>query len=414
MRGRSVAALLALSASTFIYVTSETLPIGLLPQIAAGLHTSPSAVGLLVTGYGLVVVLASVPLTQLTRRIPRRYLLTGLLAAFAAATAASAAAPDYRILFTARVAAALSQALFWSVVVPAAAGVVPARLRGRAVAVVFAGSSLAAVLGVPAGTWLGQRVGWRIALLAMAGLALATALAVATLVPTAQPEAGSAARGSAPDARRYWAVLAATVLAVTGGFTAFTYVTPFLTGVSAFSLAAIGPLLLARGVSGVVGVAAGGRLADRNPWLAMLAPIVLQAVSLLGLFAFGAIPAAAAVLVALAGLAISALSTTLGTRVLQTAPGSADLAAAGASTAFNVGITAGALLGGVLLPGFGVRSTALAGGLLSLAAVAVVLAEPRLVRRSAPVLVVPSGLSTKDYLVPDRSRTAARVPARSR
>jgi DHA1 family inner membrane transport protein len=170
--------------------------------------------------------------------------------------------------------------------------------------------------------------------------------------------------------------MAMTVLAATGAFAAFTYITPFLIEVSGFPAAATGPLLLVRGVAGIVGVAAGGALVDHRPWAAMVAPVAAQTTALLGLYALGGTPVVAVALVALSGLAFGALTTALASRVLQVAPGSADLAAAGASTAVNVGITAGALVGSVLLPGVGVRGTALLGGLLSLAALAAALVEP--------------------------------------
>jgi DHA1 family inner membrane transport protein len=372
----AVAALLALAVAAFTYVTAETLPIGLLLLMTADLDVAPSAVGLLVTYYGLVVVVASLPLTHVTRRVPRRQLLASLLAVSVLATWVSAAASSYWVLLAARVVTALSQALFWSIVVPTAAGLFPPRVRGRVIAVVFAGSSLAAVLGLPVGTWLGQQAGWRTAFLALSAFGLAAMVTIATCLPTAMPGGGHAARGTTPDARRYLTLMAMTILATTGTFAAFTYVAPFLTEVSQFPAAATGPLLLVRGVAGIVGVAVGGALVDRSPWVAMLIPVTAQATALLGLYALGATPVAAAGLVALSGLSFAALTTALASRVLQVAPGSADLAAAGASTAVNVGITAGALIGSILLPGLGVRSTALVGGLLSLAALGVALCEP--------------------------------------
>lgn len=374
---RPIGALAGLAVATFTYVTTETLPIGLLLVISADLRVTPSTVGALVTCYGLVVVVASIPLTQLTRRVPRRPLLSGLLAVFVLATWASAAASSYWMLLTARVVTALSQALFWSVVVPTAAGLFPARVRGRAVAVVLAGGTLAAVLGVPAGTWLGQQAGWRSAFLALSGIGLVAMVTVATLLPTDRPAQRRTDRGATPDARRYWLLIAMTVLATTGTFIAFTYVTPFLADVGRFSAAAIGPLLLVRGLAGLVGVAAGGALVDRGPRAALIVPVASQAVALLGLYPLGGVPVVAVALVALAGLAFAALTTALASRVLQVAPGSLDLAAAGVSSAVNVGITAGAFLGGLLLPAWGVRSTVLVGGLLSLAALAVLLIEPR-------------------------------------
>jgi len=382
---KAVAALVAMSASTFTYVTTEVLPIGLLPLIADDLHTTRSAVGLLVTGYGLVVVVASIPLTRLTHGLPRRGLLAGLLAAFVVATFASALAPTYWLLLASRVLIALSQALFWSVITPAAGALFAAEVRGRALSVLYAGSSLAGVLGVPAGTWLGQQAGWRTAFLAMSALGLVIAVAVAALLPDIPAGQSDADRGSEPDAGRYQVLVVATALAVTGAFTAFTYVSPFLTDVSGFDSSATGMLLLVRGIAGVAGVVLVGLIVDRNPWLTMLVAVAVQAAALALQYLLGAAQPAAAVTIAVSGLTLAALSAVLGARVLQVAPGSSDLASAGTSTAFNVGITGGALIGSVLLSQAGARSTALAGALLTLAAVAAICAEPALssARRAA-------------------------------
>ena len=165
---------------------------------------------------------------------------------------------------------------------------------------------------------------------------------------------------------------------MTGAFTAFTYVSPFLTDVSGLSEAAVGPVLFARGVAGVLGVVVVGLVVDRRPWLTMILVIVVQRVALVLQFALGSSAWAGAAMVATAGLGVAALAAVLGARVLIVAPGSSDMASAGMSTAFNVGITAGSLIGGLLLPAFGVRSTALVGAVFTGAALAVALAEPAL------------------------------------
>jgi DHA1 family inner membrane transport protein len=376
----AVGALLALSASTFCYVTTESLPIGLLQLIAADLRVSPSAVGALVTGYGIMVALTSVPLALLTRRIPRRLLLSVALAVFVAATVVSAASTSYAVLMAARAATALTHAVFWSVVAATAAGLFAPRVRGRVLAVLFTGSSMALVLGVPAGTWLGQQVGWRAAFLALSGLGLAALATIAALVPTAPPDAGHAATGQTPDRRRYAALLVVTVLVITGAFTAFTYVTEYLTGVAGFPAATLGPLLLIRGLAGLLGMGVAALVVDRGPGRAMIGGVALMAVSLLGMYLSGPAGAVTVALLALSGFAMSLIATSLQTLVLDVAPGSSDLASAGTSTAFNIGIAGGALVGAVLLPEFGVRSTALAGGVFAAAGLVVALAE---VRRSA-------------------------------
>ncbi len=378
---RAVVALGALSLSTFAYVTTETLPIGLLPLIAHDLGRSTSAIGLLVTAYGLVVVVASIPLTRLTQRIDRRRLLCGLLALFVVATAVSALAQGYWMLLVARLTIALSQALFWAVVTPAAAALFRPSVRPRALSILYAGSSVGALAGVPAGTWLGQQTSWRVAFLALSAIGLAILATIAVLLPSGSPGASDADRGSAPDRGRYWAIVTYTALAVTGAFTSFTYINPFFRQVSGFGEGAVGPLLFVRGFAGLIGVFVVGYLVGRNGWRTMTGLIGAQAVALAGMWAFGESRVATVLSICVSGFALAALSAGLGARVLEVAPGSSDLAAAGASTAFNVGITVGAFAGSLLLPAFGARSTPLVGALVTLAALAVALAEPRLSTR---------------------------------
>ncbi len=372
----AVIALIALSLSTFAYVTTETLPIGLLPLIAKDLRSTTSAIGLLVTAYALVVVVASIPLTRLTRRLSRRLLLSILLGVFVVATCLSALAPNYWFLMSARMVTALSQALFWAVVTPAAAGLFRAEVRGRAISILYAGSSVAALAGVPVGTWLGQQTNWRVAFFALSGIGLLIVVTIAALLPNTPVGLGSADRGSAPDRGRYLSIVATTALAVTGAFTAFTYINPFLTDVSGFSESSIGPLLLVRGVAGLAGVFVVGFLVDRYGWQIMVTLMAVQTVALAGQYAMGGSQVATLITMSVSGFTLAALSAALGARVLAVAPGGSDMAGAGTSTAFNIGITAGAFFGSVLLPGSGVRSTALAGALLTLVGFVVVLAEP--------------------------------------
>jgi predicted MFS family arabinose efflux permease len=372
----AIISLIGLTLATFSYVTTESLPIGLLPSIAKDLGISASAVGLLVTGYGLIVVVVTLPLTRLTRRLPRRRLLCVLLGVFVVATCLSAVAWNYWLLMGARMVTALSQALFWAIVTPAAAGLFRAEVRGRAVSILFAGASVAALTGIPAGTWLGQQTSWRVAFVALAGLGLLVLVTVAAALPNTSTGQGAADRGSAPDRGRYLSIVATTAMAITGAFTAYTYISPFLTGVSGFAGSSVGPILLARGIAGLAGVFAVGYLVDRHGWLTMTGLMGLQVLALAGQYAFGASQVAAIVTISLSGFTLAGLTATLGSRVLVYAPGASEMASAGTSTAFNVGITAGAFFGSVLLPGPGVHSTALVGALLSLVAFAIVLAEP--------------------------------------
>jgi DHA1 family inner membrane transport protein len=389
MRARVV--LVALAVATFFYVTVETLPIGLLPQIADGVHVPDSSVGLLVTAYGLVVVVATLPLTRLTHRWSRRRLLAALILTAAVATAISALAPAYPALLAGRLLAALSQAVFWAIVTPAAASLFPMRSRGRAIAVLYSGSSAGPLLGVPADTWLGQQAGWRVPFLALAVVGVAIATVIVTQMPEGPPGSRRADRGTAPDRGRYRTLVVAVAVTVTGAFTAITVITPFLTEVTGVRDASISPILLIRGLAGLTGATAAGFVPERRSWHALVALTAMEAAALAGLFAFAADPPLAVIAIAAASAALSGIVTVLGTRVLQLAPGSTDLASAGTSTAFNVGITAGALTGSLMLTS-ALRETALLAAVFATGGLATFLIEPRLASCDPADRRVPSGL----------------------
>jgi DHA1 family L-arabinose/isopropyl-beta-D-thiogalactopyranoside export protein-like MFS transporter/DHA1 family inner membrane transport protein len=378
---RATAALVFLGVSTFSFVTIEVLPIGLLTVMADDLGRSRSRIGLLVTAYAVVVVLASIPLARLTTHLPRRVVLGGTLAVLTVATALSAAAPTYEVLFAGRLVIAISQALFWSIAPPIATSLFPPEFRGRVVARLAIGTALAPILGIPFGTWLGEQAGWRVPFVMMAVLGAAACIGIVTLLPRTEVQDSPSRRGSAPDLRGYVVLLVAAAIGVTGFLTFNTYVTPFLLDITGFSSDALGPMLLASGAGGFAGTLIVGRVLDRYPWGAVVIPFGLITVGLLGLFVLGELKVATVILIALIGLSFSGLAVAVQSRTLQIAPGSTDIASAGASSAFNVGIAAGAFVGGALIDHTTVRSVALAGGLLTALAALVMLCEPWLARR---------------------------------
>lgn len=373
---RRLAAAGALAAASFCYVIGDTLPVGLLPVMSRSLRTSLSATGLLVTIYALVVVVASAPLAHLTRRVPRRFMLSALLGVFVAGTLASAAAPGYGWLMAARVVTALSQAAFWAIVFVEAAGLFPAGERGRVLAVVSSGAPLAIILGVPAGTWIGQHAGWRVSFVALAGVGLAAAVAVVALIPARRPSENHAAAGTDPNALGYGLLLAATVLAVAGTYTAYTYISAFLTKVSGLSGGDVPPVLLLGGVGSLAGLGCSSWLSSRHPRAALVAPAAILTAAMLGLYALGTAGPAAAVLQAVESLGIAAFGVSIQTRVFVMAPRGTEIASAMIASAYNVGIAAGPVIGGLVLSGPGLRVTPLAGGLLTIMALAVVLSRP--------------------------------------
>lgn len=380
---RSVAALLALSVTAFCFVTTETVPVGLLSEISGDLTISPSQVGLLVTGYAVTVVVVTLPLVRLLARVPRRPLILGLMVLMVVSTGLSAAAQDFGTLLAARAATALSQAVFWGVVAPVAAGMFPAHVRGRVMAVVFTGGSIGPMVGVPAGTWLAQIAGWRSVFAALSVLGLIAFVTLAAALRVGAAHEDHADLGTTPDVRRYVLVLATNTLAVAGFFAVFTYTSEFIVVVAAMPAALLGPLLLARGVADFGGIAVGGIASDRNQFLATVVPAALLVVTLVGMYGLGASPVAAGAGIVLTGLAMGALTPAIQNRVMEFAPGGTDLASAGSSVAYNVGIALGSSLGGLSLSQFGTRSIAVTGAVLAAAALLAAIATGATVREPA-------------------------------
>jgi predicted MFS family arabinose efflux permease len=346
-------ALAVLSASAFVYVTAETLPVGLLPQIAQGLSVSEADVGLLLTSYAVVAGLTTIPLTAITMGIPRHLLIAATVAAFAVAQLAAALAPTFLVLMLARLICALAHGVFWSAIAPVAARLAPPGQAGKATAMVFLGNSLAIVLGVPLGTAIGQWLGWRIAIgaLAVAGVLGVVALLLVLPKMAALPQdlatrtaarlrASVAIIRSGPVA----AVCAATAVLVIGQFAAYTYIAPLVRrdgGLQGFGLSA---LLLGYGMAGLFGNWFIGRHVDRRPGPLVTGCVALIVVALAALVpVLGPVPTVLAALVW--GGAFTACPVALQAAILRVAPQARDAASAVYVVAFQIGIGGGAFLG---------------------------------------------------------------------
>ena len=374
---RATVILLAMALSTFLFVTVEALPSGLLTLMAPDLDRPTSQIGLLVTGYALVVLVMSVPLAHWTRGVPRRWVLSACAGLAALSTLWAALAPTYEQLFAARLVTAAAQALFWVAVMPATTGLFRPLVRGKVMARLSIGNSLAPVLGVPAGTWLGENTSWRWMFAAVAGLSLVVTLVVVALFPTIPPAAGGASHAPHPSARRFGFQMVTTVLVVTGAFGIITFVTQYLIDVAGFSQTDIPRLLLLQGAAGVVGTIAVGRFIDARPVEVVLGAMALLVVALVGLWAFGDRPVAAVSALALFGFAFSTVPPTLSHRVMLVSPRSTNMGMAVSSSLFNLGIAAGSGLGAVLVAVVGVRAVPLASAGAVLLALVVAFAEER-------------------------------------
>ena len=341
--------LLALATAAFTDVVTDLLPAGLLPQMSSALHVPEARVGLLVSAFAIASALAAIPVTALLRGLPRRPVLISVLAGFALLNAVTAVSGWYPLTFAARLLAGVMGGTLWSMLAGYAARMVPARQRGRAIAVVLAGITVALCCGIPAGTALAGALGWRASFGLLAGLALLLTAWIRWQVPAF---AGEPAGRRAPLRRvarqpGIRAVLAVTVLLLTGHQAMYTYVAPFAPGRTSL-------VLLVFGGATVAGIWITGVVADRYLRPVLLAALGLIAVAMLVLGLAARAPAALLAAAALWGAAFGGAPTLLQTALVDASgPASADVATALQTTVYNVGIAAGSLAGGLVLGGTG-------------------------------------------------------------
>jgi MFS transporter, DHA1 family, inner membrane transport protein len=390
MRGSAVAGLATLALCAFVVGTCELVVVGLLDRIASSMTVSISTVGQLVTAYALGIGLGGPVLAVATARIGRRRLLFWLLAAFLTGNAVTAAATGYGMLLVARIATGAVQGLFIGAASVVAAGLVPARRRGQAMSMVFGGIAVSTVLGVPLGTLLGQAWGWRAVFAAITALgAVALACALTFLPAVAEPApARFRAQARAGFTRPVLAMLGVGLVLMGGQFTAFTYLAPYLTGVTGIPAGAVSGFLLIYGVASAAGTFAGGRLADRSAATVLAAGNVLLVLALGAVYLAGATPVLVAVALAGWGLAGFGLVPALQLRIVSLAGSGGDLAATLGASAVNLGIALGAFLGGRVTAGPGVHAVALAATIIVAAALPVTWATRRL--QPAPVPANPA------------------------
>jgi predicted MFS family arabinose efflux permease len=346
-------ALAVLGASAFCYVTAETLPVGLLPQIADGLAVDEADVGLLLTSYAVVAALSTIPLTALTMRVPRHLLIAITVAVFVVAQGAATFAPNFLVLGLTRLVCALAHGVFWSVIGPITARLAPPGQAGRATALVFVGNSLAIVAGVPIGTAIGQWLGWRVAVGSLAVAGAICVLLLMRVLPTMDPlphdretRVGAQLRASVAIVRdrRVAMLCVTTALLVVGHFAAYTYIAPLVRRDGGLEGAGLSALLLGYGAAALIASYFVGRIVDRRPGpaLSVLLAVVAVSVALLAPV-LGPVPTIVATL--LWGGAFCAIPVCLAATVLRIAPRARDAASAVYVVAFQIGIGGGAFVG---------------------------------------------------------------------
>lgn len=349
----------AVALGIFSLMTSELLPVGLLTPVSDALRVSEGTAGLMVTAPGLVAAIAAPVIAVTLGRVNRRLVLAVLIAIVAAANLASAVATHFSVVLIARFLIGVSVGGFWAIAGTLALRLVPERHIGRATAVIFGGVSAASVLGVPAGTLLGEYSGWRFAFGAVGALALVALLCMAFLVPSL-PSQRTISFGELPTLFRsnlgVRIGVIATFLIITGQFVAFTFVRPVLTEISGIDGSVIGGLLLAYGVAGLVGNFLAGARVGTHIRGTLLAVVLTLTGSLVLLAVIGGTPAAGIALLIVWGLAYGAVPVTLQTWILKAAPEESEAASSLFVAMYNLSIALGALLGGIAVDNTAVAS----------------------------------------------------------
>jgi len=384
-------AVYALTAGAFGIGTTEFVIMGLLLQVASDLQVSVAMTGLLISGYALGVFVGAPVLTLATRKLPRKQVLILLMAIFTLGNTACALAPSYSLLMAARIVTSLAHGTFFGVGSVVATSLVPEDKKASAIAVMFTGLTIATLLGVPAGAWLGLHFGWRATFWTIAGIGVVAMLVLARLVPADKgkvevtPLRQEIATLADPQVLLG---LAMTVLGFGGVFAVFTYIQPILVEITGFSQEAVSPILLLFGLGLIVGNMLGGKLADRNLPIALLATTATLAIVLFAMTATLRSPVAVTIFVGLIGAAAFATVAPLQMRVLDKAgPAGRNLASSLNIAAFNLGNAFGAWLGGVTIDhGPGLAAVTWVAALVPLASLVLAVISLRLDKRPQAAL----------------------------
>ncbi|RZI67852.1 MAG: MFS transporter [Variovorax sp.] len=360
----------AIAVGTFVMVTTEFLPVGLLTDIARGLNVSDGTAGLMVTMPGVLAALAAPALTVAAGRLDRRTVMIALTALLLVSNLAAALAPSFTTMLMARLLLGLCVGGFWAFAPGVGTQLVPPAAQARAVALILAGISAGTVLGVPAGALLGSYAGWRSAFAVSAGLTLVVLLMQIWLLP-----ALPAARAIRPrdllrplTQRMSRVGLGAVLLLVAGHFAAYTYLKPLLQQVFGLSPGLVTALLLIYGAAGFAGNFIGGQLVGRSARLGMVVTALLLAAALAMSTLVGDGLVAGVLVVVAWGMAFGMVPVSATGWMLKALPDAPEAGQAMLVTAFQVAIATGALLGGVAVDGSGIASAMLLGSALVMGA----------------------------------------------
>lgn len=372
--------LFALFFAAFAFGTTEFVIAGVLPQVADGLGVSIPTSGYLVSGYACGIAIGGPLLALATKSFSRKTLLLGLAVAFTIGQAACALAPDFASMLLLRIAVAVAHGAYFGVAMVVAVGLVPEDKRGMAVAVILSGLTVSNVIGVPAGTAIGNLWGWRATFWAMCALGVVATLAMLALLPrtagASNRQAGFAREVRVLARQQVWTSLILMLMLMIGQFGLFTYITPTVLEVTGLEETLVPWVLLLNGIGATIGVFLGGKLSDWKLMPSLITMLFLQAVMLAVIYAVSPYPLPMIIAIVIWGGLNFAIGTPIQTRILAWTADASNLASSLIPSGFNVGIALAASLGAAMLnAGYGYRSLPVVGAVAMLVALTVALAS---------------------------------------
>lgn len=369
-----------LTLAAFAIGTAEFVIAGILPQVAESLAISEGQTGSLITAYALSIVVGGPLLTLWLSRFEKRNVLLGLMVLFIVANLITALSQDYTVLLISRVLAGLTQGPFYGIGAVVATRLVAPQMAGRAVGQMFAGLTLANVLGVPAGAWIGNALGWHAAFFVVAALGAVAAVAIATNIERQGQEKAVSVMGQLAGLRdrNLLASLLITVLSWVGFMTFYGYVAPFAEQVAGIDRGNVTWVLVVVGIGLVIGNSLGGRTADANLRLSLIGWPLAMIASLIVAYLVSSNPYAFLLAVFAFGVTSFANVPALQMRVMNYGGKAPELAATANISAFNVANALGGMIGGAVIDShFGAQAIPFAAAIIPIVGVLFILTQER-------------------------------------
>ena len=361
---------IGLTFSAFIFNTSEFIPIGLLSDIAADFSITESHAGLMITVYAWVVALASLPLMLVFAKTESKKLMLSITALFVVSHVLSGLASDFYMLILSRMGVACAHAIFWSIVTPLAVKTAPEGKQSTALSFIVSGSSIAMIVGLPLGRTIGLYAGWRATFLIIGAVALIILCILAAVLKKTPGESNFSIR-KLPALFKTPALLGIyliTVIAITGHFTGYSYIEPFMGQVAGMGSTLITLVLTLFGVVGIFGSVIFSKFYDRHPGFFIKYAVSGICISLLLLQAASFSIWSEFLLCVFWGLAINSYNLVFQSEIIRNAPQGTAVAMSIYSGIYNVGIGTGALVGGAVCDGMGIQYIGYVGGAIVLIA----------------------------------------------